>query len=557
MTATLDLTVAPVAPARSVVETSIRPLIDPARFASLVSALRWGSVFVGLALGGSQIHRPSSSIVIWAAVLGVHAWAASANSWWRTEGFAPIAADLVLATIAVAATGAWSSPFIFTLFVVVVEAASTAGAGSAFAVTGLAVALVTVGDELVRGRVEPRLAAQWGLELVLVTLLAAFTRAVSMEAARQRTLALDRLGQLAEANALLSSLQRVAQQLPESLDLAAVLDDGMARMTDLVGFDRAAIALFDDTLRRWDIVRAKGVKSLGPYEETALPPPLAAAAQASRVLHRRMLDSKGLHPASAEGVYAPLRARGALVGVVAFEFDTSQQAIDRALDAIDGIIEPFALAVDNARLFARLRTLGADEERIRIARDLHDRIGQSLSYLAFELDRLVAHTTDVDTRRRLENLRIDVRSVIGEVRDTLYDLRTDLPAEGDPSTAMRAFLDRVKERTGLVTWLDVHSTGRLTLALEQELWRIAKEAITNVERHAQARRVVVRWACDGGTASVEVTDDGVGFEPSSSGRPDSFGLLGMRERAASIGARLEISSRPGGGTTIRADLNPR
>ena len=70
-------------------------------------------------------------------------------------------------------------------------------------------------------------------------------------------------------------------------------------------------------------------------------------------------------------------------------------------------------------------------------------------------------------------------------------------------------------------------------------------------------RVVVRWACDGGTASVEVTDDGVGFEPSSSGRPDSFGLLGMRERAASIGARLEISSRPGGGTTIRADLNPR
>ena len=150
MTATLDLTAAPVTPARLSLESPIRPLIDPARFASLVSALRWGSVFVGLALGGTQIHRPTSSIVIWAAVLGLHAWAASMHPWWRTEGFAPIAADLIMATIAVAATGAWASPFIFTLFVVVVEAASTAGAGSAFAVTGLAVGLVTVGDRLVR-----------------------------------------------------------------------------------------------------------------------------------------------------------------------------------------------------------------------------------------------------------------------------------------------------------------------------------------------------------------------------------------------------------------------
>jgi len=533
-----------------------RPLLDPIRLASLITGLRWGSIAVGLALGGAQITRPTSSILLWAALLSVHAWIATVGSWWRRGGVAPLAVDVLVATVAVAATGAWGSPFIFCVFVVVVEAGATSGLVTALGTAALSVGLVTVGQRLLDTGVGLRVGAQWALELVMVAMLASFTRTVSIEAARQRVLALDRLSQLAEANALLSSLQRVAQQLPASLDLAAVLDDAMARMSDLIGFDRGSIVLFDETIGRWDVARARGVKAVGPYEQAGLPEVLATAAAASRLVHRPHLDGGGLHPASAEGVYAPIRARGTLVGVLAFEFDRHPEGIDRITESIEAVVEPLGLAVDNARLFGRLRTLGADEERIRIARDLHDRIGQSLSYLAFELDRLVAHTGDADTRRRLEHLRIDVRSVIGEVRDTLYDLRTDLPAEGDPSGAMRSFLDRVKERTGLVTWLDVHVTGRLALPLEQELWRIAKEAITNVERHAHAKRLVVRWACDGATASVEVTDDGVGFTPEESGRPDSFGLLGMRERAAGIGAHLDISSQPGGGTTIRAVLLP-
>jgi signal transduction histidine kinase len=554
MTATVDLTSVAVPPTRPAVEAG-RHLFDPSRLSGLVRALRWGAIAVGLALGSADIRSVGSRTVIWAVVLGAHAGLASVHRVWRTGGLTPITVDLVVTTMAVIATGGWKSPFVFTMFVVIIEAATATSFWPVALVTGATATLVTVGGIVVDDGTGIRVATQWSFELIMVALLAGVVRTVSVEAAHQRTLTADRITQLAEANDLLASLQRVAQQLPASLDLASVVDDAITRAHDLIHFDRGAIVLFDDTVRHWDVVRARGVKALGPYEEHTLPPVLAHAARTERA-EAVTLDRTGLHEASVEGVYAPLWARGNLVGVVAFEYDSPTGARARNVEMVGGLVDALALAVDNARLFARLRTLGADEERIRIARELHDRIGQSLSYLAFELDRLVSHVSDTDTIRRLEHLRIDVRSVIGEVRDTLYDLRTDLPAEGDPSSIMRSFLDRVKERTGILTWLDVHSTGRLPILQEQELWRIAKEAITNVERHAKAKRVVVRWECDGRSSSVEITDDGVGFAPNAAG-PDSFGLLGMRERAASIGARLEISSKPGGGTTIRAVMPPR
>jgi signal transduction histidine kinase len=204
--------------------------------------------------------------------------------------------------------------------------------------------------------------------------------------------------------------------------------------------------------------------------------------------------------------------------------------------------------------------VGADEERTRIARDLHDRIGQSLAYLAFELDRITKHrklARDETTVAALEQLRTDVRGVIGEVRDTLYDLRTDVGEDRTVSDTIEGFLARVAGRSGLQVRLRAHETARLALMQERELWRIAQEAITNVERHAKATQVTVTWRCDGQQASLEVADDGSGFQPGRSGRLDSYGILGMRERAASIGASLDVTSEPGRGTRVRCTLDTR
>jgi signal transduction histidine kinase len=89
---------------------------------------------------------------------------------------------------------------------------------------------------------------------------------------------------------------------------------------------------------------------------------------------------------------------------------------------------------------------------------------------------------------------------------------------------------------------------------ERELFRIIQEALANVEKHARAGRVVITWSCDGNAALLEITDDGDGFPIGRAGRLDSYGIVGMRERAASVGATLEIDSSAGNGTRVRCLL---
>jgi signal transduction histidine kinase len=265
----------------------------------------------------------------------------------------------------------------------------------------------------------------------------------------------------------------------------------------------------------------------------------------------------GLAGRMASGLYVPLTARGDCIGLMAIEHAEAGHFTVRDIELLAGFAEPAGLALDNARWFSRLRTVGADEERTRIARDLHDRIGQSLAYLAFELDRIRGKTVNDEVSHAVDNLRDDVRNVVREVRDTLYDLRTEVTEVDDLPTIFAQFLHRVRERSGLEVTLRSRETERLPLRQERELWRIAQEAIANVERHAQARHLTVLWRCDGVDALLEIADDGVGFPVGGAGRLDSYGVLGMRERADSIGASLEVNSTPGRGTRVRCHVVQR
>jgi signal transduction histidine kinase len=116
------------------------------------------------------------------------------------------------------------------------------------------------------------------------------------------------------------------------------------------------------------------------------------------------------------------------------------------------------------------------------------------------------------------------------------------------------FLDRVRNRVDFDVSFTHHSTGRLPLVQERELWRVAHEAVSNVEHHARPRHLRVRWECDGAIAHLTVADDGKGFKTSTAAGPGSYGIQGMRERANAIGARLEIESEPFVGTVVECRL---
>ncbi len=468
--------------------------------------------------------------------------------------------EVALATTLVASTGQWAGPFAFALVATVIITGFAAGFWLAIPTAVVSSTIISavslIGPE--RTTEELRLASEWSLVVVLVAVVAAYARRITGQADRQQSVVLRRIGRLSDANALLYSLHRITQTLPASLDMDGALDTTMARLRTLVDVDAACIMLFDETDGQWQVARSVGSRLPDRLGPTELPPPLRRAlAEGSVVLVENLLgpSGPGLNARTSSGLYATLESRGEIIGLLAIEHPEPDHYDSRAVDVLTGFIEPIALSIDNARWFTRIRTVGADEERNRIARDLHDRIGQSLAYLAIELDRLTrTHSEGKDVGADISQLRQDVRKVVREVRETLYDLRTDVSDDQEVARVLHTYASRVEERSGLDIEVRTESIGRLPILQEREMWRIAQEALTNVERHADARNVKLIWINDGARALLEITDNGRGFEMGQSGRIDSYGLMGMRERASSIGALLEIDSSPGNGTTIRCSL---
>jgi signal transduction histidine kinase len=476
----------------------------------------------------------------------------------RWRGLLAVLFEVALHVIVVVSTGYWDSPFVFSLITAIIVTGFARGFSFALAVAAVSVAAVGIPDYVRTDDPQLRTGAQWAVEMVLIALVAGFARRISGEAHRQQSLALDRLGRLADANALLFSLHRVAQSLPASLDLDEALDSTMGRLRDLFEFSAAAVLLFDETDHSWVVARREGTRLPGRIPDDDLPPALAGAVnERGTVSEPNLLVSggPGLAPQMYSGIYTVLLARGAVIGLVSLEHSEAGHFKERDVELLRGFAEPAALALDNARWFGRLRTVGAEEERTRIARDLHDRIGQSLAYLAFELDRIVKSDGKGDlVGPSLEQLRNDIRDVIREVRDTLYDLRTDVSEEQDIITVLDLYLQRVRERSNLDVRLRTEENSRLPLAQEREMFRIAQEALANIEKHAEAKHVTITWQCAGHAAVLDIADDGKGFPIGHAGRLDSYGIIGMRERAASIGATLQIESDPGVGTRVRCLL---
>ncbi|MDQ6909391.1 MAG: histidine kinase [Actinomycetota bacterium] len=462
--------------------------------------------------------------------------------------------EVAINAIAVMATGFWASPFVFSLMTGVILAGFAFGFTLALESAALAFVSVSfpflVSDPSISG---VQTTGQWMMELALVSVLAGYARRLFGEAQAQQTLALDRVSQLTEANDLLVSLHRLAQVLPASLNLTDVLASSVERLRGLVDCDVLAVLLRDETNSSWTVAFSEGARLARSLTDEQLPAPLRAAASssvASLVVCLQPDEGLGIDLLSRAGLYAPLRARGELVGLLALEHPEPGRYGRRELQLLDGFIEHAALAIDNARWFTRLRTMGAAEERTRIARDMHDNLGQTLASVAFNLDSLTSRAAGNPIAAELSTLRAEVRSALANVRDTMSDLRADVSDQAGPAEVLSGYLDRVASRSALDVHLESEGTGRLPLVQERELWRIALEAVTNAERHSGARRLNVRWECDGAEALVEVIDDGHGFDVGRDGRADSYGIVGMRERADAIGATFDISSGPNG-TTVR------
>lgn len=218
-----------------------------------------------------------------------------------------------------------------------------------------------------------------------------------------------------------------------------------------------------------------------------------------------------------------------------------------------------ALAAANERLArhaATLEQLATSRERNRLARELHDTLAHTLAGLAVQLEAINAVWSSQGERARamLREVLGMTRQGLAEARRAIKALRAAPLADLGLIVALRELARSVADRSGLA--LDLHlpdALDELPAEHEQALYRIAEEALSNVVRHAAASRVTLDLSTVPGVR-LTIADDGCGFDATQDGAADRYGLRGMRERAELIGARLDVSSDPGNGTTIRLFL---
>lgn len=540
------------------------PRLDPrsvsalGRLGPLVTFLRWASLAVGLALLPTVQHATESRYVIAAAVVTANTIFRTVRplrlqpATWRAE--LTVLADLSITVVAISITADWASPFILTPLPTVIVAAYAWGYREGLltaALTGVTIEMVDLlsgvsGDTLRTGVLAT-------VVVLLAALIGGFTRQLWLEAERRQQETLDQVTRMSIANDLLHALHDVVQTLPASLDLSDVVTSARRRFRDLFESTTSVVLVPDESANVWRVELAEGTRLPDTLTRSELPHALQRALATEDVVRITDVtpgDGTACDPSTQSLLATALRAQDRVVGLVSIEHRDPGEYTAQDASLIGGLAGSLALAVDNARWFSRLRTLGAEAERARIARDLHDRIAQSLAFVGFELDRLSTAHDD----RELRELHQVVRGVVSELRETLYQLRAGVSEDENLATVARPYLDRWEQRTGIEAQFTVRTAGRrLPLQIEQELWRILQESLTNVERHADATHTWINWEINDASARLVVRDDGRGIRPDRESR-ERYGIVGIRERADAIGAEVSIESEPGAGTKVLVEL---
>ncbi len=257
---------------------------------------------------------------------------------------------------------------------------------------------------------------------------------------------------------------------------------------------------------------------------------------------------------------APLQRGGTTIGMLAVGSARVRGFDADEVETLASLASQAVIAIEHDRLEARLRDLAVVDERERIARELHDGIAQVLGYVNTKsqaVDAYLEAGRTEEARAQLSELGAAARAVYVDVREAILGLRGPIEPGQGLGAALAEHARRVAEAShvGLDLAIDPGAASlRLDPVAEANLYRIAQEALTNVRKHAAARRVRLEATTAEGVLTVVVADDGRGLPPGGSGDRPGYGLRAMRERAARIGGTFAVGPAPGGGTEVRVAL---
>lgn len=372
----------------------------------------------------------------------------------------------------------------------------------------------------------------------------------------------------------LTTMSTIAEALNRSLDVRGALSRALAQLVDLMRLSSGWIFLRDRgefkvmatenlplelSANEMELLRGD-CRCLQMLREGQL-------TEAVNIVNCLRLEKAGWdHP---RHLTVPLRTASGTIGVMNLVLSHRRVLTPRELATLSAIGHQIGLAVERARLYDEVRAkeqmrgellkkliTAHEDERRRIARELHDEAGQALTALILNLEMAERSVTVPNEQQRLARLRGIAEDTLRELRKMIYDLRPTILDDLGLAAAIRWYVKEAVEPQGLR--VDMHLAGldlRMPHHIETAVFRIVQEAFTNILKHADAHQATVDVSLADGRVQLIITDDGRGFDVNSIPQGQErrgMGLMGMRERAELLGGTWKVESQPKEGTRVEA-----
>ncbi len=366
----------------------------------------------------------------------------------------------------------------------------------------------------------------------------------------------------------LSTLYEVTAVASESLDVQETMNRSLDRVLAALSTKRGAIFLLDDKTGRLRIGASREIPQniveqfdllepqigLGPWVlQHGIPLVIVDVTKDPRV--PKIIRAQ--NPPQVTYVGVPMRAKGKVLGVLTVLREVERQFSIEEVALLASIADQVGVAIENGKLHAQAQQLAIFEERQRLGRDLHDSVTQSIYSVTLfaEAARRLARDGQLgQTQNYLEQLRETSQQALKELRLLVYELRPSMLESEGLIGALQQRLNTVEDRAGVRTELIVHGQIDLPKPIENELYHITQEALNNALKHANATSVIVELFSKAKGVTMEIRDDGIGFNPKLIREIKGVGLNSMQERTEKLGGRFFIESLPGKGTKIKIEI---
>lgn len=335
------------------------------------------------------------------------------------------------------------------------------------------------------------------------------------------------------------------------------------RLTRVIKADAVALRWSDEASRRYVLLAEHGLPERFCHDEHSIEPGHCHCGSSNLSSRTRVIPIHEAEPVSAAGhrcatagfatlVVVPVRLQHRVLAEINLFFRQHTTLSAEEREQLDALASHLGSALEGLRALALEREAAVSQERILLARELHDSIAQSLAFLKIQVHRirqLLPAGLLPEQRNPLDELDEGLRESIADVRELLLHFRTRA-SHADLEQALQETRQKFMHQTGLPLDLKVSGAGiELPADHQLQVLHIVQEALSNIRKHANASRVLVsvergaRW-------KIRIHDDGCGFESAPSDHAAHVGLRIMNERAQRIGARIRVDSTVGSGTTV-------